>query len=276
MINTKFFGNTDNNITIVTGFFKMNSKFSQDTYRNWMNNFLKLNEYMVIFTDIHNFEYINSRRNTSNTLIIVTSIDKFEVAKYMDYWKYCHSIDLEKSYHSIELYMIWNEKTFFIEKALNLNPFNSDYFFWMDIGCIRDEEILKSINKFYVNGIPENKTVLSAITQNIPSHFLNENKISISLENKNGLSRLIEHNYIQGGFFGGYKNALRDWIKIYTDELALFVNTKTFGGKDQNIMGNIYVKYQKNFILTHPKIFDSLTDNWFSFLIKMSNLSAYI
>ena len=112
MINTKFFGNTDNNITIVTGFFEGKAKHTHDTYENCMNNFLKLNEYMVIFTDIHNFEYINSRRNTSNTLIIVTSIDKFEVAKYMDYWKYCHSIDLEK--HSIELYMIWNEKTYLV------------------------------------------------------------------------------------------------------------------------------------------------------------------
>ena len=273
MINTKFFGNTDNNITIVTGFFEGKAKQTHDTYENWMNNFLKLNEYMVIFTDIHNFEYINSRRNTSNTLIIVTSIDKFEVAKYMDYWKYCHSIDLEK--HSIELYMIWNEKTYLVEKALNLNPFKSDYFFWMDIGCIRDEKILKSINKFSVDGIPENKTILSSINHIPINPNLNENKISISFENRNGFSCEI-FNYIQAGFFGGHKNALRDWIKMYTDELSLFVRTETFGGKEQNIMSNIYIKYQQNFCLTHIKIFDSMPDFWFSFLIKMSNLSAYI
>jgi hypothetical protein len=263
------------NITIVTGYFSAKKpNVSQNTYEKWMDNFLTLNEYMIIFTDIQNYEYINSRRNTSNTLIILISIEEFKVAKYMDYWEYCHSIDLEKKHHSKEVYMVWNEKTYFVEKALNLNPFKSDYFFWLDIGCIRDVNVLKSIHKFNVDGIPENKIILSAVTYNIPNNYLNENKISISFENRNGFSCQV-FDYIQGGFFGGHKNALSDWIKIYTDELALFVKTNTFGGKDQNIMGNIYLKYQQNFCLTQPKIFDSV-NQWFSFLIKMSNLSSYI
>ena len=35
---------------------------------------------------------------------------------------------------SIELNLIWNEKIFFIEKAKNINPFNSEYFMWVDAG----------------------------------------------------------------------------------------------------------------------------------------------
>ena len=127
----KFIYKINSNITIVTGFFRMNSKFTQHTYNMWMDTFLKLDEFMVIFTDTHNYDYISSRRNTSNTYIIITSIENFVVAKYIHYWKYCHSIDLEKGYHSTDLYMIWNEKTYFIDKAINLNPFNCDYFFWM-------------------------------------------------------------------------------------------------------------------------------------------------
>jgi len=263
------------NITIVTAFFTMKSKFTQDTYKNWMTNFLTLDEYMVIFTDIHNYEYISSLRNNSNTFIIVTSIEKFEVAKYMDYWKYCHSIDIENFRHTVELYMIWNEKTYFVDKAVHLNPFDSQYFFWMDIGCIRDVNLLKYINKFYVDGIPENKTILSAVTHTIPSNYFNENKISVSFENRNGLS-CVEFNYIQGGFFGGHKNAIKNWVQMYTDELSLFIRTKTFGGKDQYIMNNIYLKYSEHLHIIQPKIFDFIQDPWFSFLIRMNNLSSYL
>ena len=46
------------NISIVTGFFTMKSKFTQDNYNMWMDSFLKLDEFMVIFTDTNNYEYI--------------------------------------------------------------------------------------------------------------------------------------------------------------------------------------------------------------------------
>ena len=128
---------------------------------------------------------------------------------------------------------------------------------------------LKKYGSFY--GIPENKTILSAVTHTIPSNYFNENKISVSFENRNGLS-CVEFNYIQGGFFGGHKNAIKNWVQMYTDELSLFIRTKTFGGKDQYIMNNIYLKYSEHLHIIQPKIFDFIQDPWFSFLIRMNNL----
>lgn len=259
-------------ITIVTAFFSMPSKFTVNDYLIWMKNFLSLDENMVIFTDNENYEYINSLRNSSNTHIIVTSIDKFETYKYIDYWTYCKSIDIEY-YHSKELYMIWNEKTFFVEKAININKFNSEYFFWMDIGCIRDENMIPCIKKFSCIGIDKNKPILSTISHRNINKQLNDDGISVDLQNNNGRSCFII-DYIQGGFFGGHTQALKKWINLYKNELELFVRTKTFGGKDQYIMNNISIKYTDELYCLKP---DSqvLFNQWFSFLIRMSNLSKY-
>lgn len=259
-------------ITIVTAFFSMPSKHTKNNYLSWIKNFLLLNENMVIFTDNENYEYINSLRNSSNTHIIVTSIDKFNTYKYIDYWDYCKSIDIE-TVHNTQLYILWNEKTFFVEKAINLNKFNSEYFFWMDIGCIRDEQMIPHIKKFSCIGIDKNKTIISKVS-NVINKQLNDDGISVDLQNKNGKSCDII-NYIQAGFFGGHTQALKNWINLYKNELELFVRTKTFGGKEQNIMCNISIKYPDNLYCLCPNK-QFLFERWFLFLIRMGNLSKCI
>jgi hypothetical protein len=260
-------------ITIVTAFFTMPSKHTKNNYLGWIKNFLLLNENMVIFTDNETYEYINNLRNSSNTHIIVTSIDKFDTYKYIDYWNYCKSIDIEPN-HTTQLYMIWNEKTFFIEKAINMNKFNSEYFFWMDIGCIRDEQMIPYIKKFSCIGIDKNKTIISKVSTCAINNQLNGDGISFDLQNKNGKSCDMI-NYIQGGFFGGHTQSLKNWINLYKNELELFIRTKTFGGKDQYIMNNISIKFPEYIYCLNPSD-NKLFNVWFSFLIRMNNLSKCI
>lgn len=265
-------------ITLVTGYFDMPSKYSHETYKNWMKNFLSLDEAMVIFTDDKTFDYIKSFRKPENTIIIKTSIKNFEVYKYIDYWNYCKSIDIEKGHHSIEMYMIWNEKSYFCEKAINWNVFNSEYFFWIDIGCVKDKNTLKYMNKFNVDNIPKDKTILSQVYNTKPNPILNINNISVSFQNI-GTRCCNVINYIQGGFFGGHINVMKTWITIFKNELNLFINTKTFGGKDQNIMGNLTLKYPQHIYKLQPKEYnfdDIKLSTWWSFLIRMSELNKHI
>jgi hypothetical protein len=258
------------NITIVTGYFIMPSKNSPEVYKEWMKNFLSLDECMVIFTDKYTYNYIKNLRDPSNTHIIVTSIEKFEVYKYLNYWEYCKKIDREQHLHSKELYMIWNEKSFFLDRAIKINIFNSDYFFWMDIGSIRNSKMLTDLTKFSCEGIPKNKTILSKISNYILNPKLNNVGISEDLQNNN-LNSCHVINYIQGGFFGGHTTALKEWIKLYKEELKLFVSTGTFGGKDQYIMNNMSLKFQARIHILKPKVYTNFC-TWWSFLVRMNNL----
>lgn len=265
---------SNKSLTIVTGYFTMKSKFPQHEYKRWINNFLKLKENMVIFTDLENYDFIHKQRNAVNTYIIVTSIEDFNVYQYLSYWQYCKLIDIEKQIHSKELYMIWNEKPYFIQRAMASNPFNSEYFFWMDIGCIRDSNMLSHIEKFSSQNIPHDRVILSRVSNCRLNPILNNNGISLDLQNCEGKSCNVI-NYIQGGYFGGHIDALLVWIDLFTRELELFIKTKTFGGKDQYIFNNISLKYSECIICLQPKDYP-LFNTWFSFLIRMKNISAEI
>ena len=253
-------------VTLVTSYFNIVSKFNDNVYKKWMKNFLLLDENMVIFTDLESFNYINDIRPEScRTHIIITSICEFETYKYIDYWKYCQSIDAE-SHPSVELYMIWSEKTYFIQKAINDNIFNSKWFFWIDIGSIRNKDMLPRIKKFSPKNLPSNKVVLSQVCYDYVDKTVNKDGISLTLQNKSPCQSCNVVNFIQGGFFGGSVESLKIWERLFTEELRLFVNTGTFGGKDQYIYNNIFIKYPDNIHLLAPYFHeDSNFGNWFSF-----------
>ncbi len=254
--------------TIVTCYFTIPSKFEDQKYKGWIQEFMKLSCNMVIFTDEHNYQFLKSF-NKKNAYIIKTTIEELEMYRYLDYWKYCKSIDIEK-FHTKELYVLWNEKTFMCERAIKLNPFQSKYFFWSDIGCIRQKYPQNVFDSFpsdqKVKQLPKDQIVLTAITGFQQSDYqLNTNGISQLFQNRdNQCCKSVVR--LEGGFFGGHVDAFPTWTNAYRKELDLFIRTKTFGGKDQYIMANIYLKNQDKFHLrkaVNRKGFDI----WFVFLL---------
>eukprot|EP00957_Ditylum_brightwellii_P050025 3792277-Ditylum_brightwellii.AAC.1 len=55
-------------------------------------------------------------------------------------WQEQHKVDLEAKVHKgTGVYKIWNEKLIFIHAAIQLNPFDSPTFTWMDAGYFRQK-----------------------------------------------------------------------------------------------------------------------------------------
>ena len=67
---------------------------------------------------------------------------------------------------SVELNLIWNEKIFLIQRALELNIFESDYFIWIDAGISIFRDItppsysFPNINKLI--NLPKDKFIYSS------------------------------------------------------------------------------------------------------------------
>lgn len=67
---------------------------------------------------------------------------------------------------SVELNLIWNEKIFMIQKACKINPFNSEWFKWIDAGICtyRDNSPpnipFPNVNK--LNKLPIDKFIYSS------------------------------------------------------------------------------------------------------------------
>ena len=225
--------------TIVTGYFKLNiSKASHDIYVEWMKNMLVINNPMVIFCDEASYEMILSFRaeKLDKTLIIVTNFKEFYTYKYVSHYVANYNIDTEQRVgHTALLYMIWGEKSHFLKRAIELDPFKTDYFLWVDIGCFRrpNTRYLNWPNPARVEQMDKSKVLLLSV---VPFSTL-----ELECTSKEDLPLFQFTNRIGGTMFGGGKEILLKWHDLYYEMLEYFISIGRFIGKDQSIMNSVYL-----------------------------------
>jgi teichuronic acid biosynthesis glycosyltransferase TuaG len=250
-------------VTLVTAYYNIPSKFTNQIYLDWINNFLSIIPcHLYIYTDEESYQILYQMRNPflDRTKFIIKPFNELYMSERMDTWEQQYIIDHEK-YHSKELYIIWNQKTRFVTDAIKDNPFKSDFFFWCDIGSFRSPEHLNKLINF-----PNPDTV----------YRLNSNKMYIlqinplgeheKLKDMNGFPKydFIYDIRFGGGIFGGHKNIWNIWEEKYYDMLHKFIDNNRFAGKDQNIMASVYVMNPELISLVIPKsYFNNMGNIWF-------------
>jgi hypothetical protein len=281
-------------ITIITAYYYINK--SKLTYKNYQDNiqrFVNLKCDLIIFTDLKSYQWLKSLRHPANTRIYVKDMDEFEVNKYNDYWKYCMSIDRE-TYHSEDLYKIWHERFISLtHEAIRINPFKSRYFFWVDIGSFREpkEPIpnFPSFNKIR-NVMSNDKFILAS-----PLYF-DQNQIEMKdlpdgekgsesrkgTESRKIFSKLLNthdgkscdptNTTVQGGFMGGSIEGWKLFKDLYLKQLKLFIDHKIFGGKDQQLLTNMYLTNPDKFTLLVGQHFlkGKYVDSWYYSLYNLA------
>jgi hypothetical protein len=225
--------------TIVTGYFKLKqSKASHEKYSQWMSNMLIINNPMVIFCDVESVDLIKTLRNLhlDKTKIIPIDISEFYSYRYLEDFLEHTKMDTElRVGHSVELYMIWSEKSHFLKRAIDMNPFQTDYFVWCDIGCFRvpNTLYLKWPSPDRVNALPKDKVLLLSV---VP---FSESELNIDALEK--LPSFQFNNRIGGTIFAGTGKILLEWHNKYYEMLEHFIRINRFIGKDQSIMNSVYL-----------------------------------
>lgn len=258
---------TFNYTTIVTCYFKIPSKHSQEKYKEWMSNMLtNISTPMVIFCDEESENFIKELRKDylSNTHIIVLSLDDFYTSRYKDKFTEHYELDPEQNIHSIPLYMIWAEKSHFLKRAKTINPFDSQFFLWCDIGCFRNRQEKNDVkldmikffpNEIKIRSIPNNKIILVQTGKfSAGCSTLNSNNLT------NEEFTYYSHT-ISGTMFGGHFDIIDEWHKKYYSTLENFFKNNRFAGKDQSVMANIVIQYPNLVHLFQP----TYGDPWFYF-----------
>lgn len=211
----------DNNVTLVSAYYIFKSKFGHDKYESWIKNFMKIKSNKIIFVDERSKPIIQ-KYDTGNTKYIIKPIKDFLVSQYDEHWKYNKTIDLERN-HTVELYKVWAEKTNFVTESIKLNPYNTDYFVWCDIGCFRFPNKMDKYIYFPQTKNMDKVTFLlikdftEAELQNLDK---TDNRFQVPARNG-------------GGIFGGHKDYMLKWHDIYYKTLNEFFEKKLFAGKDQ-------------------------------------------
>jgi len=121
---------TPYSVTVVSGYWLIDSKASNSEYKTWMLNVLRINAPLVFFywTDSI-LKEVEKIRVGYPTYYFKLNISDFTFENfYKPQW--IHPIHIP----SQELGKIWLEKIYLMERSMKVNPFHSEWFAWMDAG----------------------------------------------------------------------------------------------------------------------------------------------
>ena len=120
-------------LTIVSAYYKIKSKHKPEDYYIWLRNFALLNKSMVFFASkefMPAFKELRPKELYNKTVFIELEMEDFFVYKnFYNEFQESFKIDHENKYHTVPLYLIWAEKATFVKKAILSNYFQSKCFF---------------------------------------------------------------------------------------------------------------------------------------------------
>ena len=142
---THLHGNASRVLLVSSLFLITKSKHSKEAYHVWLQQFLQpITTEVYFYTSPDVAPTVQAARGWGLPITIDTNYNTpFDVPplKGLEGWyKKMHSMDREKSYHSPELYAIWNAKPFFVDNAIRVMASKGktyDYVFWCDGGSFR-------------------------------------------------------------------------------------------------------------------------------------------
>ena len=186
-----------------------------DRYIDLAKNFiLKLPYPIVIFIDTNEKEIYNSIYNTraSHNLSHLTHIYNLDFKETYFYKDLSKITELQQTFfirngdliHETPLYVILNNNKFcFLEKTIELNPFNSSHFIWMDFGInhvAKDPEYIHE----WITKVPDKikQLCINPYIENIEPKTYFEN---------------IYHN-CAGGLFSGSKENMLNYIGLFKEK----------------------------------------------------------
>jgi hypothetical protein len=219
-------------VTIVSCFYIVNSKYPINKYLKWIDNFMNFNFNRVIFCNENSYKIFEKYGKNNNTIFKILDINDFETSKYDWNNDILQDVAIPYHNHTIDLYKIWNEKIYFVKKTIEINPFNSKYFMWLDIGSFRSKyhNIMKNFDKFpNETKFIDNKIILAQIYPFTDVVTNNIQQID---------SRFTGQHFL-GGLFAGDSETLLKFENKFTELLKIFKDKNIFAGVDQTFYNYI-------------------------------------
>jgi hypothetical protein len=245
-------------VTIVSALFNirregMDGRTWED-YLKWFDITLKLNCPMVLFVTEDVREFIEERRTYIPTEIIVQTIEDIPYyylkeqlddiigsQDYKDKISDPNRIECQHSMYSIVQY----SKFKWLERAIQENPFNSKFFFWLDAGASRFFENYDLSLQY------PSENALDALEE-MGDKFLIQMNMEYykDLSNASTLSEeylLDNRSYVLGSMFGGGKFSLLKVAKDIEDVLLNQMISNQFVNNEQIALGYLVKKNPDDF-----------------------------
>jgi hypothetical protein len=233
-----------------------------DRYKNWLNNLLSLNTNLVLFTDDYYYDIVLKTKqehlsDLKNLHVVKTSIAELDT--YKNYYndisclmKFPKFVEYVKTNKVAEMiYPLYNvimfDKVNLIDKASQLDPYNSDYFYWVDAGAFRNEiEQYKDVT--WPNS--ENSTYF-----NNQIVFYSHRGYDYAISNQKDYFT-SQARVVHGGYFIVPKTQI-SFLKQKVNEVIKEILKGGYIGSDEKIFDLICKRY--------PKYVHMIKADWFEF-----------
>jgi len=252
--------------TVVTCYYRIPSKHSYEKYDVWISQFLSVvNCNLVIFTSFDLLRFIYEKIPVSlqyRAYIIPIDFENLDIyRKYQHLWDQQYTIDPDPGCgRSKECYVLWNSKLWFLHKAIQQNPFQSDKFVWTDIGSLRtpNASLFHNIHHRYplydkISGSRIDIAMIEPIEDPHQTVFVGEVHFS-------------------GTIFGGHKDTIQVFHNLFYKKLDEHIQKGIFVGCDQQTISSVYNENRDLFhcISSNHVVIDEF--QWFYLWLYYSNI----
>ncbi|BGP03443.1 Proteophosphoglycan 5 [Rhodotorula toruloides ATCC 204091] len=262
-------------VTIVSGFYRVDSgkKHRVDEYHVWIKHFLETVEIPIVFycsPDQH--DYIAGLRGDKPITINSTYPTAFQMPPLENLggeeWAIRQNkMDPENWMHVHDIYGIWTAKPWLVNEVAKANPYDSKYFMWVDAGSLREPNVPhpftglgKHMDEIYAD-VPNDTLLLASTT--VPF----EEELDY-VQNATRMQPNDPTERLQGGWYGGTKEAVDWWETETTKVVVLQSALNRFTAKEQPVW-NQAARLNWEKILIQQNAFrhgpDCGYDFWFTF-----------
>ena len=230
--------------TFVTQYFHIPSKHEHSEYIKWIQSIPPM--CLLVFTDSPQLW------NVSDQVIVQTTLcsEGRVMNKSQCFWREQWGLDPEAGIHrSFLLYLTWNLKAHFLSEAVRLDPFTSEFFFWMDAGYAR---------------VPLRGEARTLVPRIDPGrvHFLLVGRFTEN-ELRGSFHYTVRQDRLAGNMFGGHKTSIPAWVDLYYRVFRQYIDSGWFVGKDQNIMNTACTRHPSVCYIVDPRVW-YFGNPWFS------------
>ena len=221
------------NLTIVSGYWKVTGKYSSDKYMLWFNNTLSTNCPYVFFGNEESINIVKTIRKDLPTHYVNMEISDFYSYRFKDTVK-----PMPPHVPSTEVNLIWNEKVNLVNKAKEINLFDSEFYMWLDAGAYPYRDKKPDVTKTYpneekLNLLPKNKFIFST------SDFENFEEYKVHDNNY--------YHYICAGSFIMHKSFVNLFAELYRKYMDKYLSQYNWVNTEQKILTHIYTENRDMF-----------------------------
>ena len=276
--NEHFLESCTSEFTVVTAYYEIGdrSKYKPGAYVERNSRFFDLNDNMIIYTDSKSVASIAQARQNKKgcTIIVIQPVQESEIYGLVD-WNYEHERDPKKDVHSIELYIIWNQKTLWLEQVANVNPYRSSHFFWADSGQFRDKKFIDTYVASDENWVKsaDYLPTCKMLLLGIENFMRNE----LSYDDDHSTTPLTPDKVrLGGGNLGGDSCAVRKFAYLFRSELRHYLKKNYFIGKDQPIYGSICTTWRDACFIVDAHNVPESTNPWFALQPVLHGVTRHV